>query len=64
MGRCKHTYFAPAGDQDLLHGELPIVTDAINVENIERGRNGKVADNFVDVQDLLVRLWLGRYRRG
>lgn len=60
----RHTYFTTARDQDLLHGELSIVVDAIGVENVERGRDGKVANGSVDVQDVLVRLLLGRYRSG
>lgn len=56
MQRYKHTYFATAGHQYLLHGELSIVVDAIHVEDVERGWNGKVADDFVDVQNLVV--WL------
>lgn len=64
MRRCKHTYFATAGDQYLLHGELSFVVDAIEVEDVERRRDTEVADDFVDVQNLLVWVWLGRYRCG
>lgn len=59
MRRCKHTYFAAAGHQYLLHGELPIVTDAIEVEDVEGRWNGKVANDLVHVQNPLVGLWLG-----